>query len=239
MAQRAQSHLLSRSVLLVFGILVFVSGQTTPNVPAVLLGSFVIVLTVGMTVLAAFFQLDEHRRQLDGGVLNTLALTYFPVGDTIRGRVKVGGFRSDEHRAQLGAGREAFVEAADAVMRWELKTRAGFRVIRVGEAGAFFSDGPVVRGECAVIRLGLIRETVEVVRVVDRARLRGFAYGTLPEHPLRGEEAFVVEWNADDTVELIIRSFSRPNGITWWLLLPALVIARRIFVRRYLRVLLE
>jgi len=242
LSQRMHSVLPSQLLMFALGTVGLVSGQTTSNVGAVLIGSVLIALPLTTTLLLAFVVRQDHRRQLEGGVLNTLPLTYYPVGETVDPAIldrPPRGFRAGEHRATLGTGRETFDRAAGAVMRWELKTRAGFRVIRVGEAGAFFSDGPVVRGECAVIRFGPVRETVEVVRVVDRPRRRGFAYGTLPDHPLRGEEAFLVEWRDDDTVELVIRAFSRPNGRMWWLLLPVLAIARRLVIRRYLRVLLE
>ena len=38
-----------------------------------------------------------------------------------------------------------------------------------------------------------VREPIEVVAVVDEPDRQGFAYGTLTGHPLRGEEAFIVE----------------------------------------------
>jgi uncharacterized protein (UPF0548 family) len=112
-------------------------------------------------------------------------------------------------------------------------------VIRVGPQGAFFSDAPVAKSECAIVKFGPVRETVRVIRVVDEPRRRGFAYGTLPEHPLRGEEAFLVEWRDDDTVELVIRSFSRPSNLLGWIAYQVLLAAQLFFVRRYLRVLLE
>jgi uncharacterized protein (UPF0548 family) len=173
-----------------------------------------------------------HVRQVESGLLTTEILTYADPGSSVE-RI------DDEVRAVLGTGPERFDEASGQVLRWEVKTRAGFRVIRVGEAGAFFSDQPVMVGECAIVRFGPVRETVRVTRVVDEPRRRGFAYGTLPEHPLRGEEAFLVEWHDDDTVELVIRAFSRPNGVGWWLLTPVLAIARRVFRRRYLRALVD
>jgi uncharacterized protein (UPF0548 family) len=40
----------------------------------------------------------------------------------------------------------------------------------------------------------------------------GFAYGTLPDHPERGEERFLVEWNeADDSVWYDLMAISRPG----------------------------
>ena len=169
-------------------------------------------------------------------------LTYTAVGDSLKPELIARpprGYRATERRATIGAGRVAFDRASAATLRWEIKTRAGFRVIRVGEHGAFRSDEPVVKGECAIVRFGPVRETVRVIRIVDEPRRRGFAYGTLPEHPLRGEEAFLVEWRADDTVDLVVRSFSRPSTLLGWLAYPLLLTAQQIFVRRYLRVLLE
>jgi uncharacterized protein (UPF0548 family) len=40
----------------------------------------------------------------------------------------------------------------------------------------------------------------------------GFAYGTLPEHPERGEEAFEVEIDAQGRVFLKITAFSRHSN---------------------------
>jgi uncharacterized protein (UPF0548 family) len=49
-----------------------------------------------------------------------------------------------------------------------------------------------------------------VVYRVDEADSQGFAYGTLPGHPERGEEAFIVQLRPDGDVRLVIRAFSRP-----------------------------
>jgi uncharacterized protein (UPF0548 family) len=48
---------------------------------------------------------------------------------------------------------------------------------------------------------------------VDEDRRRGFAYGTLPGHPERGEEAFVVRLTDVDEVRFRIRAFSRPASL--------------------------
>ncbi|MFF4764469.1 DUF1990 family protein [Streptomyces sp. NPDC001292] len=64
----------------------------------------------------------------------------------------------------------------------------------------------------------------------------GFAYGTLPGHPVCGEEAFVVHRSPDGTVALTIRSLTRaaPHG-PWRLLFPALLLTQQFFRRRYQR----
>jgi len=96
-------------------------------------------------------------------------------------------------------------------------------------------------GDSAVLLLGWralsIREPVRVVTVIDEPTRKGFAYGTLPGHPLSGEESFVVERRDDDSVWLTIRSISRPGGPGWWLLLPAIRLVQRGFLSRYLRAL--
>jgi uncharacterized protein (UPF0548 family) len=185
-----------------------------------------------MRVLRVSGRRVVHSRQIESGLLTREHLTYENPGSSVE-------HPDGELRAVLGSGRATFERASAQVLRWEVKTRAGFHVIRVGEGGAFSSELPVVAGECAVIRFGPLRETVRVTRVVDEPRRRGFAYGTLPEHPLRGEEAFLVVWRDDDGVDLVVRAFSRPNGPVWWVLSPALAIARRVFRGRYLRALLD
>src|SRR3954447_23613387 len=59
-----------------------------------------------------------------------------------------------------------------------------------------------------------------VVNVVEDSVTRGgqqidrfgFAYGTLPDHPERGEERFLVEWNrGDDSVRYDLLAISQPQ----------------------------
>jgi uncharacterized protein (UPF0548 family) len=62
-------------------------------------------------------------------------------------------------------------------------------------------------------RIAIERESNAIGRLTPPARLSrfGFAYGTLPDHPERGEERFIVEWNhADDSVWYDLLAFSRP-----------------------------
>jgi uncharacterized protein (UPF0548 family) len=230
--------------LLVLGVWAFLRGIVISDPTAMLMGSVVIV-AVGVTLWLGWIVVRrEHRAQVETGWLTQQPVTY-PVsamGDSLEETLVANppkGYRATERRARIAGGRKAFERAAAATLRWEVKTRAGFRVTRVRQQGSLYSDAPVVTEECAIVKFGPIRETVRVIRIVDEPRRRGFAYGTLPEHPLRGEEAFLVEWRDDDTVELVIRSFSRPSTVYGWIAYPLLVAAQNFFVRRYLRVLLE
>jgi uncharacterized protein (UPF0548 family) len=53
----------------------------------------------------------------------------------------------------------------------------------------------------------------EIVYVTDDTDRFGFAYGTLPSHPERGEEAFHVERSADGEVTFGVIAFSRPADL--------------------------
>lgn len=112
-----------------------------------------------------------------------------------------------------------------------------------GERRAVIGTGAesFARASAANLRWAVktLREEVRVVRVLREPRLQGFAYGTLPRHPLIGEESFLIEWRDDDRVELIVRSFSRPNGWGWTLLRPVVALARQVILRRYLRALVD
>ncbi|WP_231496066.1 DUF1990 family protein [Cellulomonas sp. HZM] len=147
-----------------------------------------------------------------------------------------GGWRAHERTVVVGSGDRFWEEARVAVLRWEVKTRSGFRVL---------SDGPVVADErtWVLAELGpvVVREPVRVVAVVDTDDRCGFAYGTLDGHPVSGEEAFVVhrDRTGDDagTVRLTLRSCTRAGRAGWRLAFPAILIAQRWYRRRYARAL--
>lgn len=153
------------------------------------------------------------------------------------------GFRSSEHSARIGHGSQRWQFATAELMSWGVKRRAGFRVQSVVPAvehdeHLFAADGhEVVRaGDTAIIGIGPVREPVRVVYTVEDEREVGFAYGTLPGHPLEGEESFMLERRGDDSVWIVVRALARPSR-SWRALAPLLRIARAIVVRRYLRVL--
>ena len=75
---------------------------------------------------------------------------------------------------------------------------------------------------------------VRVVYVVDEPARRGAAFGTLPGHPLAGEELFLVEHRPDGSVWFTVRILSRAAEGPWRFATPFLRIAQWFFVRRYL-----
>lgn len=72
----------------------------------------------------------------------------------------------------------------------------------------------VARDVVVLMRLGIaglgLVIPCRVVYEIAEERRTGFAYGTLPGHPERGEESFVIELLDDDLVRVHIIAFSQP-----------------------------
>jgi uncharacterized protein (UPF0548 family) len=155
-------------------------------------------------------------------------LTYAEVGATA-GRLPPG-YRHLRIQRTIGAGPDVFTRAAEAVLDWQVQRRSGIRVQ---------SPGGVGEGAVAQLRFGSGRFSlpapVRVVHLVDEERRRGFAYGTLPGHPVSGEEAFVVELLPDDSVVLSVTAFSRPAWALVRIAGPLAGVAQRLMAERYLR----
>ena len=141
-------------------------------------------------------------------------------------------YRRSEVSALVGSGDAVWERAGAEVLRWRVKTESGFAV---------GSAEPVSPGQRLVITarvLGVtVTEPVEVVAVVEDADRVGFAYRTLPGHPVSGEESFIVHRNGDQ-VRLVVRSLTMAAPQQpWRTLFPLLLIAQRVARRRYLRAL--
>lgn len=146
------------------------------------------------------------------------AVTYAPVGATLG--TLPAGFRHVRRSRVVGSGAACFESASQQVMGWQLHRGAG--------VGIEPSAPVAATGGTVLVRIGLgpVRLTApcRVVLVVDEPRRRGFAYGTLPGHPVTGEELFTVALDADDRVRVQIVAFSRPA--TWWTRLGSPVTSR-------------
>ncbi|MEL4317466.1 DUF1990 domain-containing protein [Leifsonia sp. YIM 134122] len=141
-------------------------------------------------------------------------------------------FRRFEVSTRIGGGDEVWERASHDVLRWKVKTRSGFAVT---------NSESVTPGAQLIITaraVGItVREPVQVVSVIATASRVGFAYRTLPGHPVTGEEAFIVHREGED-VYLTIRSLTRPAPRQpWRALYPLLRVAQRVARRRYLRAL--
>jgi uncharacterized protein (UPF0548 family) len=120
------------------------------------------------------------------------------------------GFTVDRNRVQLGSGEETWTRARRALLTWRMFstdfTRLCWPYKRI-EQGVMFG---VLAFHYGFWSLNAGR----IVYVVDEEapkRRYGFAFGTLGEHVLGGEERFLVEWLDDDTVWFERYAASRPR----------------------------
>jgi uncharacterized protein (UPF0548 family) len=141
------------------------------------------------------------------------------------GELNYDGIGSTEHgplpphlesvitRTPLGEGIATYRRVAEGILSWRLQRGAGLRVRAESEA--------VVPGTRVVSGFGIgpfrINAPCEVVWVRcplpgDGPQSAGFGYGTLPGHPVRGEEAFEVELDGDGRVTLVITAFGAPSN---------------------------
>lgn len=92
-----------------------------------------------------------------------------------------------------------------------------------------------------VLHVGLgrlsLRVPCRVVYVVDEPDRKGFAYGTLPGHPVSGEEAFVLERGHDGRITFTVSAFSRPATMFAKLGGPVGRTIQHMMTERYLRAL--
>lgn len=143
------------------------------------------------------------------------------------------GFRRLRVSCEVGRGGADFAVAADAVMSWRLHRAAG---VRFGTRAARAEPRADVLVGLGVGGL-MLNAPCRVVWTVEEPRRTGWGYGTLPGHPVRGEEAFVVVQDEDGRVRLDVLAFSRPA--VWFTRAPGplLPVFQRWYARRCGRVL--
>ncbi len=157
--------------------------------------------------------------------LSGLPLTYSEVGATAGDMP--AGYRHVRVARRIGSGRARFDRAAEAVVRYGMLRGAGLKVDTTTEVARVGTD---VLG-----RLGPFLAPCRVVYLIDEPDRRGFAYGSLPGHAVRGEEMFAVRFDpSDDSVHAEVAAFSTPA--TWWSRLgaPVLGLSQRLITHRYL-----
>ena len=162
-------------------------------------------------------------------------LSYSDVGATRElneAQLRSRGYVIDHNRVQLGAGRNAFEAAKQAVRAWtmfampwvqlcwpEAEIRVGTNVASLIRHFGFASVNP-----CRIVYT--LDETTE------SGERYGFAYGTLREHEERGEERFTVEMHASDgSVWYDVLAFSRPGNLVTAIGKPVARALQRRFVR--------
>jgi uncharacterized protein (UPF0548 family) len=116
------------------------------------------------------------------------------------------GFHHDEFARTIGSGPEQFGRAREGLERWAAHRGSGVEV--------FPADAELVPGGTVAIltrQLGVwVLAACRVETVIDEPRRFGFVYATLPDHPERGYESFVVSQVADEVV-FTIEAISQPG----------------------------
>lgn len=139
---------------------------------------------------------------MDLNALADLPLTYPEVGATATGRLPAG-YNHLDVSTQIGTGRQRFEQAADAVMHWGMQRNAGLRVRASSETA--------VVSAVVLVGIAFLRAPCRVVYVIDEPDVRGFGYGTLPGHPVSGEERFAVRCDPMTSV-VFAEVFVLPSG---------------------------
>ncbi len=146
---------------------------------------------------------STHNNDLDR--LRAAAPTYDHVLSTLELPEGVGDSRF-ERRVTVGNGEAAFAAARVALREWRPQRSLGASITP--------RDVAPDLGETVVLGLGVgpLRLTVpnRIVAVIDEPGRYGYAYGTLPGHPERGEELFLLEMDDDGVVVLTIRVDAEP-----------------------------
>jgi len=169
-------------------------------------------------------EIDRHLTTLDD------AFSYSEVGATADLSAPLpealeASYDVDRREFELGAGRDLFVRAADALMDWR-----NFGVPWVGlyGAGSPVEPGQVVASLVRVLGVWFLNpcRVVWVEPPSETSTRVGFAYGTLRGHAEHGEERFAVRFDpSSGRVDYEISAFSRPAG---WLPRLGYPLARRV-----------
>ena len=131
-------------------------------------------------------------------------LTYEPIGVSLDETIAVQGGLKRRRWATDLEGEDAFERAVETVKAWGVHRGAGLLVEADGELAVGTNVAMI-----APLPVGYVDVTCRVVAVIDEDDRFGFAYGTLPVHPERGEESFVIS-RADDVTTFTVRAVSGP-----------------------------
>jgi uncharacterized protein (UPF0548 family) len=143
------------------------------------------------------------------------------------------GYACDHNRVELGCGQAVFDKALAALRRWQMFAVDGVELC--------WPTAPIEDGTTVAILAGWgvwSLNACRIVYVVDErgpVTRAGFAYGTLADHAVRGEERFLIEWSRrSDAVHYDLLAFSRPASFLLDLGRPLLRKVQRRFARQSL-----
>ena len=140
-----------------------------------------------------------------------------------------------ERCRDLGRARPAFEAAREALRTWVAHKGIGASIHPQGQPVEAAATVLVVlrRGPLSVIAPN------RIIGVLDEPDRFGFAYGSLPGHPERGEESFVVEHVGDGSVRAAIRVQARTGTLAAQAVAPMVRRMQSLAVDGYLRAIAE
>lgn len=153
----------------------------------------------------------------------TSSPTYDHVGSTLRGAGRCAS-------RDVGLGPDDFARAVDGLRAWAPQLGIG---ARIHPANALLAQDTTL---AVVLPLGPFTMVApdRIVMMVDEPNRFGFAYGTLPGHPERGEESFMVEHRPDGVVQATICVEAGPGTLLTRIGAPLTRRFQRRAVRGYL-----
>jgi uncharacterized protein (UPF0548 family) len=117
------------------------------------------------------------------------------------------GYPRRQYQLHLGHGEAVFTRAVAALDTWQPQLRTGITVTP--------TDAEPRPGQTVVqcLRIGPVwaLAACRIIYRLEQPDRVGFAYGSLSVHPVRGEEAFLIERDPAGVVRAKIVVFSRPN----------------------------
>ncbi|MHA7283055.1 DUF1990 family protein [Arthrobacter sp. TMS2-4] len=135
----------------------------------------------------------------------------------------------------------AFIALTEGILAWELHRRAGLTM--ESDAGradpgvrvvSGFGIGPArIKAPCRVL-WSRAPQLDGAGRAVPGQR-GGFGYGTLPGHPVRGEEGFHAELTADNRLLFLCSAYSVPATLLYRLASPVTRLTQRYVLSRYVK----
>jgi uncharacterized protein (UPF0548 family) len=165
--------------------------------------------------------LDELDRKLLAA--REATVNYDDVGITLRGM----GWAA--HR-RVGDGDADFAHAVAGLRVWAPQRGIGAQIHP--------SDAALEQGATVLVVLPIGPVTMiapdRVVQIVDERDRFGFAYGTLPGHPERGEESFVIELTPDGEVRATITVQAGPGNLLMRIAAPVVTQFQRRAIAGYL-----
>jgi len=158
----------------------------------------------------------------------TADLTYEPVGASVDETASIAlGLRSHRWCVDITSD-HAFDRGVVALKEWQVHRGAGLTVE---------TDGDLAVGTnvamTAPLPIGFVDAVCRVVVTIDEVDRFGFAYGTLPVHPERGEESFIIR-RRHGGITFTVRALSQPVHPLARLVPPVADALQGRAVRRYL-----